>query len=80
MNNNHKRIHWRTLVKGICWEFSGFLTLGFITWLWYGSWQVATKFALIYTIIRVIFFYIHERIWKHIKWGRYNNNNGHTPS
>jgi uncharacterized membrane protein len=73
-NNGNKKIHWRTLVKGICWEFSGFLTLGIAMWLWKGTWQAATKFALLYTSIRIILFYAHERIWKHIQWGKYKNN------
>lgn len=61
----------RSLVKGIIWEgFSFIITLLAIYWL-YGDFHLALKFNIALTIVKVILFFVHERVWKDIKWGKY---------
>lgn len=64
-------IRWRTVAKAISWEGSGFISLGLLTWFWTGEWRHATLFSFVYTVLRVGFFYLHERLWKRTDWGKY---------
>jgi adenylylsulfate kinase len=60
----------RSLIKGISWEvISFFITLLFV-YLLYRNIILSLKITLILTIIKIPFYYIHERIWKKIKWGK----------
>ena len=61
----------RSLVKGIVWESFGFVLTLIAVYLVYGDLNFSIKFTLILTVIKVALFFIHERIWKDIKWGKY---------
>jgi len=61
----------RSLVKGIVWEgFSFIITLLAIYWV-YGDFHLALQFNIILTIVKMFLFFIHERVWKDIRWGKY---------
>lgn len=63
--------HKRTLIKGITWEGSGLVTLFLI--MYFGivpNAMVASVWTIIYTVIRVSMYYVHERIWKRTSWGK----------
>lgn len=60
----------RSLVKGIVWEgFSFIITLIMVYWI-YGNFSLSLKFTAILTLIKVILFFVHERVWKNVKWGK----------
>jgi uncharacterized membrane protein len=61
----------RSLVKGICWEGISFVITTIAVYLWYGNWITSIKFSLILTLIKALLFFVHERIWKRFKWGKY---------
>ena len=42
----------------------------FYTWLFTGNVAQATGFATVLHILLSIDYYIHERIWLRIKWGK----------
>jgi uncharacterized membrane protein len=54
--------HKRSIVKAITWRVIATV----IAYLWVGL-----EAAIIINIIQTIAYYIHERIWVHIKWGRH---------
>jgi len=62
--------HPRTTTKMICWRllanFSNFFIPYFVT----GSLGTAGKFFTIAVIINMILFYLHERGWNLIAWGK----------
>jgi adenylylsulfate kinase len=60
----------RSFVKGVVWEFISFLIAILIAYLYYGDFPDSIKFALILTVIKIPFFFIHERAWKKIRWGK----------
>lgn len=61
----------RSLVKGIVWEgFSFIITLIAIYWI-YGDFHLALKFNIVLTIVKMFLFFIHERVWKDVRWGKY---------
>jgi uncharacterized membrane protein len=62
--------HPRTATKMITWRiivnFSNFFIPFFMT----GSWGTAGVFFTIAVVINMILFYLHERGWNRIKWGK----------
>jgi len=65
----------RSLVKGIFWEFFSFIITTAIAYLYYGNLYLSIKFSLVLAAIKIVFFFIHERVWKNIKWGKYEIKN-----
>ena len=61
----------RSLVKGIVWETISFLITLTAVYIIYGDFNLALKFNIILTFIKMILFFIHERAWKDIHWGKY---------
>ncbi|MCK4815420.1 DUF2061 domain-containing protein [bacterium] len=62
--------HKRTFVKGLTWEGSGFITLFLISYVITNEALTASIFSIGYTVLRVLMFYLHERIWKKTAWGK----------
>ncbi len=60
----------RSFMKGFTWEsFSFFLTL-IITFIYTGSMKTSIELTSICFLVKIIFFFIHERIWHQVKWGK----------
>ena len=62
----------RSLVKTLSWRLTGSGATFIIGWLISGNFAVAGTIAVIQLISNTILYYIHERIWNRIKWGRLN--------
>lgn len=62
----------RSFVKGISWELIAFVITVGAVYLIYGNLASSIKFSFALTVIKVIFFFAHERIWKKVKWGKYH--------
>ena len=60
----------RSFLKGFVWEFISFFIALCVAYLYYGNLGNSLIFALWLTVIKVPLFFIHERIWKQIKWGK----------
>jgi len=60
----------RSLVKTISWRLTGTLCTFLISFIILGDITISSKIALIQLILNTIMFYIHERIWNIIKWGK----------
>jgi adenylylsulfate kinase len=60
----------RSFIKGICWEIISFLLTLLVVFLLYGNILVSLKITVILTAIKIPIYFIHERIWKKIKWGK----------
>lgn len=61
----------RSLVKGIVWEGFSFIIILIAVFLIYGNFSFSLKFSIGLSLIKVILFFIHERAWKNVKWGKY---------
>jgi len=61
----------RSLVKGIIWEGFSFLILLIAVYVFYRDLSFSIKFSFGLTVIKVILFFFHERLWKNVKWGKY---------
>ena len=60
----------RSLVKTISWRLTGTFCTFLISFIILGDITVSSTIALIQLIFNTIMFYIHERIWNIIKWGK----------
>jgi len=62
----------RSFIKGICWETVSFILTFFAVYLIYGNLLNSLKFSLTLTAIKILLFFVHERVWKKIRWGKYH--------
>lgn len=60
----------RSLVKTISWRLTGTLCTFLISFIILGDITTSSTIALIQLIFNTVMFYIHERIWNIIKWGK----------
>lgn len=60
----------RSLVKTISWRLTGSGATLLISWAILGSFSIASSIAVIQLVSNTILYYIHERIWNKVVWGR----------
>jgi uncharacterized membrane protein len=60
----------RSLVKTVSWRITGSSAVFVISYLISGSLSIAGTIAVIQLTANTILYYIHERIWNNIAWGK----------
>jgi len=60
----------RSLVKTISWRLTGSGATFLISYLIAGDFAIAGTIALIQLISNTVLYFVHERIWNKIGWGR----------
>lgn len=60
----------RSIVKSISWRMLGTIDTIFIAWLITGTFEVALSIGSVEWISKMILYFLHERAWNSIKWGR----------
>jgi adenylylsulfate kinase len=60
----------RSLMKAVCWRVIATLTGAMIVFFLYGEFEAVGKFIVADIILKMIFYYAHERGWSMIKWGK----------
>lgn len=60
----------RSIIKTICWRITGSGATFLIAYLMTGNITIAGTIGLIQLISNTILYYIHERIWNKITWGK----------
>lgn len=60
----------RTIARMVSYRITAWSFTIFYTWLFTGSIGQATGFATLLHILLSIDYYIHERVWLNIKWGK----------
>lgn len=68
-NNGHVS-HIRSITKGVSWRIFGTIDTILISWIYSGNPLGALKIGFSEIITKILLFYIHERIWAAVKWGR----------
>jgi uncharacterized membrane protein len=60
----------RSLAKSITWRLIAiFVTFG-VGFVMSGSWEFAASLSLVSNLINFVLYYIHERFWLKVSWGR----------
>jgi uncharacterized membrane protein len=60
----------RSIVKTICWRITGSSATFLIAYLMIGNIAIAGTIGIMQLISNTILYYIHERIWNKITWGK----------
>jgi len=60
----------RTISKSITWRVLITVNNFVIPYMLTGSWKAAAAFLTIATIMNIVIYYSHERIWNKISWGK----------
>lgn len=61
---------YRSLVKAISWRITGTLDTIFVSFLVTGRIKMAVSIGLIELFTKIMLYYLHERIWNRISFGR----------
>jgi uncharacterized membrane protein len=62
--------HARSVLKALSWRALGTLDTFAISWLLTGRVEIAGSIAGLEIITKIAWYYLHERIWAAIHWGR----------
>jgi uncharacterized membrane protein len=65
-----KESRYRSILKTLAWRLVVLFLDFSIALLLIGDFELATSFAIIKFILATSAYYIHERIWNRINWGR----------
>ena len=60
----------RSIVKGISWRVIATTTTIIIVYIFFGRLDLAIAAGLIETVLKVALYWLHEKIWQRIKWGK----------
>jgi uncharacterized membrane protein len=62
--------HKRSIAKAISWRITGTLDTFIISWLITGEWTLAGAIAFTEIITKIGLYWLHERAWNRVAWGR----------
>jgi uncharacterized membrane protein len=62
--------HVRSFIKGVSWRVVGTIDTIFVSYFITGHWVSAIKIGTFEVITKIFLFYLHERVWGNVKWGR----------
>ncbi len=69
LSSTDENVH-RSIVKTISWRIIGTIDTVLISWLITGTLYVAFSIGLIELVSKMLLYFLHERIWNKIKWGK----------
>lgn len=70
----------RSLIKGISWRCIGTIDTFIVALFYFGDIKLAVPIAGTEVLTKVVLYYLHERGWNFIKWGRKENEPSHFRS
>ena len=62
----------RSIVKALTWRALASLATFTIAFVVTGNLTAATGIASVQVVVNLILYYMHERIWNTVRWGREN--------
>ncbi len=66
----HGETHARSIVKALTWRLGGFVVTVSVAWALTHQVAMATSIGLADTLVKLLAFYAHERVWLKIRFGR----------
>ena len=60
----------RSIAKTFSWRITGTTLTFAISYVVTGSWAIASGIAVVQMFVNTIAYYLHERIWDRIGWGK----------
>ena len=74
MNNKKGESRKRTIAKTISWRIVATITTAMLVYLFTGNFTIAIEVGALEAVLKLLFYYFHERGWSHIAWGITNDN------
>lgn len=65
-----REAHRRSFVKAVSWRITGSIDTFLIGWLVTGNAVVAGTISAIEILTKIFLYYLHERVWGKIRWGK----------
>lgn len=62
--------HWRSVAKGISWRAIGTIDTMIISYVITGKATIAVSIGCVELFTKVLLFYLHERAWHRIPYGK----------
>jgi uncharacterized membrane protein len=62
--------HSRSLIKAVSWRIVGSIDTFIISYFVTGHVVAAASIASVESVTKIILFYLHERVWHAVPWGR----------
>ena len=62
--------HIRSLIKAVSWRLVGSLDTFMLSLLVTGNAKYAVSIATAEALTKIVLYYIHERVWRRVRWGR----------
>ncbi len=63
----------RSIVKGVSWRVVATLTTISLVFFLTGNLYIAFSVGFIEIFAKLLFYYLHERVWNRIEWGKVSN-------
>ncbi len=62
--------HIRSIAKAITWRFGGTVVTFMVAWVVTRELSVAAGIGLLDSVIKIGAFYVHERLWNRVSFGK----------
>jgi len=60
----------RSLAKAVSYRVLGSISTGALVFLFTGNLGVSVGAGLLDSIVKIVLYFLHERVWQHISYGR----------
>ncbi len=60
----------RSMAKAVSWRIGGLIVTGCVVWIITGELRVAAYIGVADSVIKLGVYYVHERVWNRISFGR----------
>ena len=60
----------RSLAKSLTWRVIAVVSTFVIGYAMTGSWSFASSLTIVSNVINFVLYYVHERVWLGIAWGK----------
>jgi len=62
--------HARSIIKAMSWRIVATLTTVFLVFVFTGSLVISFGVGLLESLLKILVYYLHERVWNMIQYGR----------
>jgi adenylylsulfate kinase len=62
--------HARSIAKAVSWRIMATIITSTLVFLFTGLWALSLTIGAVEFLLKTVVFYIHERAWFMIRWGR----------
>lgn len=62
--------HARSLAKAFSYRVLGSMSTAALVLLFTGNWKVSISAGILDSIVKIVLYFLHERLWNHIPFGR----------